>query len=90
MIDTINPQYVQIKNVLKQKFDEFNGLNNDPNCSENVAFGVNLPSLQFKDYDKSKTDPVKIASNNIKQEVLFVEKYKYCQVIFQINYCIQE
>ena len=40
-------QYVQIKTVLKNKFDEFNDLLNDSVYTKDVGFDVNLPSVQF-------------------------------------------
>lgn len=40
-------QYIQTKTVLKQNFDEFNELLNDPNHKQNLKFNVNLPSVEF-------------------------------------------
>lgn len=50
---------MQIKTVLKKRFNEFNDLLNDPNYTSSVDFDVNLPNIDDK---LSITDPQTINS----------------------------
>lgn len=76
-------QYVQTKRVLKQRFDEFNHLLNDPTYCTNVGFDINLPRVQFKSFkdidqlttDQSAEREAKTRDNNNKDNITCTDIY---------------